>query len=38
MEAIIDFLRAAMPWIAVGVLLAVFFARGAKQKKEEHNE
>lgn len=38
MEVIIDFLRAAMPWIAVGVLLAVFFARGAKHKKKEHDK
>ena len=36
MEAIIDFLRAALPWIAVGLLLAVFFAKNAgKEKKEE---
>ena len=35
MEAIIDFLRAAMPWIAVGLLLAVFFAKYAGKKKKE---
>ena len=36
MEAVIDFLRAALPWIAVGLLLAVFFAKNAgKEKKEE---
>ena len=36
MENVIDFLRAALPWIAVGLLLAVFFAKNAgKEKKEE---
>ena len=31
----LDFLRAALPWIAVGLLLAVFIARGAKREKKE---
>ena len=36
MENVLAFLRAALPWIAVGLLLAVLFARGArKQKKDE---
>ena len=36
MEAIIDFLRAALPWIVIGLLLAVYFAgRVGKEKKEE---
>lgn len=35
MEAVFDFLRAALPWIAVGLLLAVFIARGAKREKKE---
>lgn len=36
MEAVLDFLRAALPWIAVGLLLAVFFTKNAgKEKKEE---
>lgn len=35
MEAIIDFLRAALPWIAIGLLLAVFAARSAGRKKKE---
>ena len=36
MENVLSFLRAALPWIAVGLLLAVLFARGArKQKKDE---
>ena len=34
-EDIIDFLRAALPWIAVGLLLAVFFAKNAGKKKKE---
>lgn len=35
MENVIDFLRAALPWVAVGLLLAVFFARSAGKKKKE---
>lgn len=35
MEAVFDFLRAALPWIAIGLLLAVFAARGARKKKDE---
>ena len=36
MEAVFDFLRAALPWVAMGLLLAVLFARSAgKEKKEE---
>ena len=35
MEAVFDFLRAALPWIAIGLLLAVFFARSAGKKKKE---
>ena len=35
MENVFDFLRAALPWIAVGLLLAVFFARSARKKKGE---
>lgn len=36
MEAVFDFLHAALPWISIGLLLAVFFARSAgKEKKEE---
>lgn len=39
MEAIFDFLRAALPWIAVGLLLAVFCARSAgKRKKSEQTD
>lgn len=35
MNAVFDFLRAALPWITVGLLLAVFFARNARKKKNE---
>lgn len=35
MENVIDFLRAALPWIAVGLLLAVFFAKNAGNKGEK---
>ena len=35
MNAVFDFLRAALPWIAVGLLLAVFFARNARKEKKE---
>ena len=35
MDAVFDFLQAALPWIAVGLLLAVFFARSAGKKKKE---
>lgn len=38
MEAVFDFLRAAMPWIAIGLLLAVFAARGAKMKKDDQQD
>ena len=35
MNAVFDFLRAALPWITVGLLLAVFFARYARKIKNE---
>ena len=35
MENVFAFLRAALPWIAVGLLLAVFFTRGTGKKKKE---
>ena len=35
MEAVFDFLRAALPWIVMGLLLAVFAARSAGRKKKE---
>ena len=35
METIFGFLRAALPWIAVGLLLAVLAVRGARKKKKD---
>ena len=35
MNEVLDFLRAARPWIAIGLLLAVFAARGAKKKNKK---
>ena len=35
MKSIFDFLRAALPWIVIGLALAVFFARSAEKKKKE---
>ncbi len=35
MENIIDFINAALPWIAIGLLLAVFFARSSRKKKND---
>lgn len=34
MENISDFLRAALPLVVMGLLLAVFFARNAKEKEK----
>ena len=34
-ENVFDFLRAALPWIVMGLLLAVFAARSAGRKKKE---
>ena len=33
MKDIIDFLLAALPWLCIGLLLAIFFARSARKKK-----
>ena len=38
MENIVDFMSAALPWIAMGLLLAVFFARGFKAKKDKEKK
>ena len=35
MEAVLDFLGAALPWIVMGLLLAVFFASNAGKKEDE---
>ncbi len=33
MKIILDFLSAALPWICIGLLLAIFFAQSAAKKK-----
>ena len=38
MEAIIDFIRAALPWITIGLFLAVFAARSEREKKGEEQK
>ena len=35
MDDVFAFLQAALPWITIGLLLAVFFARSAGEKKKE---
>lgn len=35
MEQILDFIRAAAPWVAMGLLLAIFAVRSAVSKKKE---
>lgn len=35
MKDVIDFLSAALPWISMGLLLAIFFAQSAQKKKED---
>ena len=34
MEHVMDFVFAAMPWITVGLVLAIFASRSAAKKKE----
>lgn len=34
MDSIWDFIRAASPWVAMGLLLAIFFVRSAVKKKK----
>ena len=38
MHDVFDFLRAALPWVAMGLLLAVFAARSAGKKKEKQDD
>ena len=38
MNSFFEFMRAALPWIAMGLLLAVFFARGAHRKKDKEKK
>ena len=35
MEAVFDFFRAALPWIGMGLLLAMFFAGNVKNKEDQ---
>ena len=34
MKNIMDFLSAALPWICIGLLLAIFFAQSVRKKKD----
>ena len=38
MENIVDFLSAALPWIAIALLLAIFFAREAGGKRDREKQ
>ena len=38
MENIVDFMSAALPWIAMGLLLAIFFAKAAHGKKDKEKK
>ena len=38
MRSLYEFADAALPWIAVGLLLAIFFARTACRKKAEEKK
>ena len=35
MRDVIDFLSAALPWICIGLLLAIFFAKNSRKKKDD---
>lgn len=38
LDAVYAFLRAALPWIAMGLALAIFFAKAAGRKKQGKSE
>ena len=38
MNRILDFLRAALPWLVMGAVLAVFFVREANRKKGKKDQ
>ena len=38
MENVFDFIRAAAPWVAMGLLLAIFAVRSAAKKKKGHEQ
>ena len=35
MKEMMDFLSAALPWICMGLLLAIFSAQGVRKKKDD---
>ena len=37
MDSILKFFRAASPWVAMGLLLAIFFARSAGKKRKKQD-
>ena len=38
MREVKDFLSAALPWISIGLLLAIFFAQRAQKEKENNKK
>ena len=38
MKNVLDFLSAALPWICIGLLLAIFFAQNARRKKDNEKK
>ena len=38
MKDMIDFLSAALPWLCIGLLLAILFARSARKKKSDETK
>ena len=38
MKNFTDFLSAALPWICIGLLLAIFFAKSTGKKKDHKNK
>ena len=38
MKDVMDFLSAALPWISIGLLLAIFFAQSARKKKGDETK
>lgn len=37
MKNVIDFISAALPWLCMGLFLAIFFAKSNRKKKDETN-
>ena len=38
MKDMMDFLLAVLPWLCIGLLLAIFFARSARKKKSDETK